>query len=390
METRIYKITSSDGEDIKEVGEILRRGGLAAIPTETVYGLAGNALDENTAKKIFEAKGRPSDNPLIVHISRFEQWEPLVKHIPASARLLADAFWPGPLTMILPKSDLVPQAVCGKLDTVAVRMPANEIALAIIESSGVPLAAPSANLSGKPSPTCASHVIDDMTGRIDAIVDSGDCNVGVESTVLSLVCDVPRILRPGRVTAEMIAEVVGEVEIDDAVFEKLREGQDVISPGTKYKHYSPDASVVLVRGEFESLEAMRIADSWPTLEEASGKIIALLHPCDVTQEYISNDISLSSQAMFPMLRLEDIDKPYASFILDNEPENAIENNKKTVDEKNLMVRSRADNYPDSSDEQYKLADKCGSHIITTDYPPRAVRPQEHIYDFDGYTVKLLK
>ena len=252
MDTKIYKITSPDDKRIKEVGEILRNGGLVAIPTETVYGLAGNALDEKTAMKIFEAKGRPSDNPLIVHISRIEQWAPLVRKIPEAAELLADAFWPGPLTMILPKSDLVPQAVCGRLDTVAVRMPANEIALAIIEGAGVPLAAPSANLSGKPSPTCASHVIDDMTGRIDAIVDSGDCNVGVESTVLSLATDVPRILRPGRVTPEMIAQVVGEVEIDEAVFEKLREGQAVISPGTKYKHYSPEAAVVLVRGDFEN------------------------------------------------------------------------------------------------------------------------------------------
>ncbi|MBE6774119.1 MAG: threonylcarbamoyl-AMP synthase [Ruminococcaceae bacterium] len=251
METKIYKITSPHDEAIKEVGRILEGGGLVAIPTETVYGLAGNALDGETACKIFSAKGRPSDNPLIVHISRFEQWTPLVKHIPDTAKALAEAFWPGPITMILPKSDLVPQAVCGKLDTVAVRMPENEIALAIIESAGVPLAAPSANLSGKPSPTCAEHVIEDMTGRIDAIVDSGDCSVGVESTVLSLVTDVPRVLRPGKITAEMIAEVVGEAEIDDAVFEKLREGQAVSSPGTKYKHYSPEAAVVLVRGDFE-------------------------------------------------------------------------------------------------------------------------------------------
>lgn len=250
METKIYKITSPDAAEIKAVGEILKNGGLAAIPTETVYGLAGNALDGKIASKIFAAKGRPSDNPLIVHISRFEQWAPLVKYIPETAKALADAFWPGPLTMILPKSDIVPLEVCGGLDTVAVRIPENEIARAVIESAGVPLAAPSANLSGKPSPTSALHVIEDMNGRIDAVVDAGDCSVGVESTVLSLVTDVPRVLRPGKVTAEMIASVVGEVEIDDAVFEKLREGQTVISPGTKYKHYSPDATVVLVRGEF--------------------------------------------------------------------------------------------------------------------------------------------
>ncbi len=252
METRIYKITSPDDKQIKEVGDILKKGGLVAIPTETVYGLAGNALDGEIAAKIFAAKGRPSDNPLIVHISSVEQWEPLVKHIPERARILAEAFWPGPLTIILSKSEAVPRQVCGKLDTVAVRIPENEIARAVIDSAGVPLAAPSANLSGKPSPTCASHVIEDMSGRIDAIIDAGDCRVGVESTVLSLVCDVPRILRPGQITPDMIASVVGEVEIDDAVFEKLREGQTVLSPGTKYKHYSPDAAVILVRGEYES------------------------------------------------------------------------------------------------------------------------------------------
>ena len=251
METKIYKITSEKDEGIKEVGEILKNGGLAAIPTETVYGLAGNAFDGKTANKIFAAKGRPSDNPLIVHISRVEQWDELVEHISDTAKALAEVFWPGPLTMILKKSELIPHEVSGGLDTVAVRIPGNEIARAIIESAGVPLAAPSANLSGKPSPTSASHVIDDMNGRIEAIVDSGECSVGVESTVLSLVTDVPTILRPGRITPEMIASVVGEVLIDDAVFEKLREGQAVVSPGTKYKHYSPEASVILVKGEFE-------------------------------------------------------------------------------------------------------------------------------------------
>lgn len=255
METKIFKITSPDDEKIGEVGQILRNGGLVAIPTETVYGLAGNALDGSSAKKIFSAKGRPSDNPLIVHISSLEQWDSLVRYIPESAKALADAFWPGPLTVILPKSDKVPTEVSGGLDTVAVRMPENEIARAIIESAGVPLAAPSANLSGSPSPTRACHVIEDMNGRIDAIVDSGDCSVGVESTVLSLAVSPARLLRPGKITAEMIADVIGEVEIDDAVFEKLREGQRVISPGTKYKHYSPKAEVIIVKGDFEKYSA---------------------------------------------------------------------------------------------------------------------------------------
>lgn len=255
MKTEIFKINSSDDENIKLVGQILREGGLAAIPTETVYGLAGNALDGDCARKIFAAKGRPSDNPLIVHISSLSQWDRLVKEIPDSAKALAEAYWPGPLTIILPKSDLIPDEVSGGLDTVAVRMPENEIARAIIEASGVPLAAPSANLSGKPSPTSASHVIDDMNGRIEVIVDSGDCNVGVESTVITLATSPARLLRPGKVTPEMLADVLGEIEIDDAVFDKLLDGKEAASPGMKYKHYSPDAPVVLLKGSFDGFSA---------------------------------------------------------------------------------------------------------------------------------------
>lgn len=247
METRIFKINSPKSEDISLVGSILREGGLAAIPTETVYGLAGNAFDGECAKKIFEAKGRPSDNPLIVHISEFSQWKPLVTEIPEQAKALADAFWPGPLTIILPKSEKVPDEVSGNLSTVAVRMPSDEIARAIITAAGVPLAAPSANLSGKPSPTSAKHVIDDMTGRIDAIVDAGECSVGVESTVISLAVTPPRLLRPGGVTPEMLVSVLGEIEIDDAVYNKLPEGAEAASPGMKYKHYAPEAQVVLIK-----------------------------------------------------------------------------------------------------------------------------------------------
>ncbi len=248
MKTKIFKISSPSDSQLAEVGKILREGGLAAIPTETVYGLAGNALSGDCAKKIFEAKGRPSDNPLIVHISEFSQWAPLVKEIPETAKALSEAFWPGPLTVILPKSDIIPDDVSGGLSTVAVRMPSDEIARAIIESAGVPLAAPSANLSGKPSPTSAQHVIEDMRGRVDAIVDSGDCSVGVESTVISLAVNPPRLLRPGGITPEMLTEVLGEIEIDNAVFNKLPEGAEAASPGMKYKHYAPDAQVILIKG----------------------------------------------------------------------------------------------------------------------------------------------
>lgn len=319
MKTEIFKINSPDDEKIKLVGQILREGGLAAIPTETVYGLAGNALEGKCAEKIFAAKGRPSDNPLIVHISNISQWDALVSEIPDSAKALADAFWPGPLTIILPKSDLVPKEVSGGLDTVAVRMPENEIARAIIEASGVPLAAPSANLSGKPSPTSASHVIDDMKGRIEAIVDSGDCNVGVESTVLSLAVSPARLLRPGKVTAQELAEVLGEVEIDDAVFDKLPEGKRAASPGMKYKHYSPDAPVVLVKGSFEAFARY-------IKENASEGTVALCfegeeRALDVPSITYGRRDDPSSQAKHIFDALRRVDKMGAKQVFARFPEN---------------------------------------------------------------------
>ena len=252
MNTLHFEIHSPNSGDITKVASILKDGGVVAIPTETVYGLAGNALKGECVKKIYEAKGRPSDNPLIVHISDISQWAPLVTHIPESAMALAEKFWPGPLTIILPKSDIIPTEISGGLDTVAVRMPSDEIARAIISGCGFPLAAPSANTSGKPSPTCASHVTEDLDGKIDAIVDSGECSVGIESTVITLATDIPRLLRPGGITPEMLTEVLGEIEIDDAVYNKLHEGAEAASPGMKYKHYSPDAKVLIVKGSFEN------------------------------------------------------------------------------------------------------------------------------------------
>lgn len=252
METQIFRVTSEKDSAIDEAAKILAAGGIVAIPTETVYGLAGNALDGAVTDKIYAAKGRPSDNPLIVHISDLSQWSPLVKEIPEIAHELVNKYWPGPLTVILPKSEIVPEKVSGGLSTVAVRMPSDKIARAIIEKSGVPLAAPSANTSGKPSPTSAKYVIEDLMGKVDAIVDAGDCSVGVESTVISLCETPPRLLRPGGITAEMLTEVLGEIVIDDAVFNKLAEGVQASSPGMKYKHYSPDAQVVIVKGTFES------------------------------------------------------------------------------------------------------------------------------------------
>lgn len=233
-------------QDIERAGEILRSGGLVAIPTETVYGLAANALDGEAVKRIYAAKGRPSDNPLIVHVSRFSQIFPLVKEVPDAARRLAEAFWPGPLTMILEKSEQIPYETSGGLDTVALRLPAHPAAQAVIEAAGVPLAAPSANLSGKPSPTAFAHVRADLTGRVDALLDGGACPVGVESTVITLVGGTPRVLRPGGVTLSQLRAVLGDVELDPAVLHPLGEGAQAASPGMKYKHYSPRAQVTVV------------------------------------------------------------------------------------------------------------------------------------------------
>lgn len=252
METTIktLSLVASREEDIKTAGEILKKGGLVAIPTETVYGLAANALDGAAAASIFAAKGRPMDNPLIVHISHLHQWVELVEEIPPAATQLAQAFWPGPLTIILPKSRLIPDEVSAGLSTVAVRFPSHPVARAVIDAAGVPLAAPSANLSGSPSPTRAEHVLADLDGRVDAILDGGSCAVGVESTVLTLADGTPRVLRPGGITPEQIRQVLGTVEVDDAVLNPLKEGEKVLSPGTKYKHYSPKANVILLQGSF--------------------------------------------------------------------------------------------------------------------------------------------
>lgn len=232
-------------QNIEYAAELLKQGKIVGMPTETVYGLAANALDADAVRSIFVAKGRPQDNPLIVHISSMDMLLPLVKEVPEVAKLLAERFWGGPLTMIFPKSELVPDVTSGGLDTVAVRMPSSKAACALIEKSSLPLAAPSANLSGSPSPTTAKHVFDDMNGRIPLIIDDGASTCGVESTVICFKEGKIHILRPGGITAEMLAEF-GEVEIDKAVFAKPQENERVLSPGMKYKHYAPKANVVII------------------------------------------------------------------------------------------------------------------------------------------------
>lgn len=245
------EILHNSPEDISRAGEILRHGGLVAIPTETVYGLAANALDPAAVRKIFEAKGRPGDNPLIVHITETDQWAPLVSSLPQKALELAERFWPGPLTIILPKSGLIPPETSGGLETVAVRCPSHPVARAVIEAAGAPLAAPSANVSGRPSPTGFLEALSHMDGRVEAILDGGDCPVGVESTVVTLCGDAPRLLRPGGVTEEQLREVLGELLVDPAVMGGLRPGKRPESPGMKYKHYAPRARVEVVDGSPE-------------------------------------------------------------------------------------------------------------------------------------------
>ncbi len=231
-----------------QAGEILRSGGVVAIPTETVYGLAASALDEGAVARIFAAKGRPSDNPLIVHISALSQLPLLWAEVPERALVLARAFWPGPLTMVLPKTAAVPGCVSAGLDTVGVRMPEHPLALRCIEAAGVPLAAPSANASGRPSPTTAADVLQDMDGKIDAVLEGGACRVGVESTVVDLTGERPRILRPGAVTLEMIEAALGQTEVDEAVTRAVSAGERPRAPGMKYRHYAPRAPVTVFDG----------------------------------------------------------------------------------------------------------------------------------------------
>lgn len=242
--------------------DLLKNGGIVGIPTETVYGLGGNAFDPDAVRAIFAAKGRPADNPLIVHIADLADWQPLVREIPPLAMALAVRFWPGPMTIILPRTDLIPEVTAGGLDTVGVRFPAHPLAQQIIQEAGVPIAAPSGNRSGSPSPTTAKHMLDDMDGRIPAILDGGACLCGVESTVLSLEGgDTVRILRPGFVTKEQLETVAPRVVVDEAVLAQLKEGVIARSPGMKYKHYAPNAAVTIVQGDTERvLGFLRSAD----------------------------------------------------------------------------------------------------------------------------------
>ncbi|HHV07327.1 MAG TPA: threonylcarbamoyl-AMP synthase [Firmicutes bacterium] len=283
--TKIITVVKADDlPQLKEAGAIVRQGGLVAFPTETVYGLGGNALDPEAATKIYAAKGRPSDNPLIVHVAQPEEIEGLVAKIPAVAIELIERFWPGPLTLVFSAAAQVPRRTTGGLSTVALRMPAHPVALAFIEACGCPIAGPSANLSGRPSPTTAQHVMADLAGRIDMIIDSGHTGVGVESTVLDVTVSPPQILRPGGLTLEQLREVIPSVTVDPTTVQDTPPEIDLVrAPGMKYKHYAPKAEVLVIEGKPEGIAA-KICELYDTYI-SRGKKAAIMATTETAHYY---------------------------------------------------------------------------------------------------------
>lgn len=269
---------------IERAGRIIREGGLVAFPTETVYGLGGDALNPESARKIYAAKGRPSDNPLIVHIAELDALRGIASDVPEEAYLLAEKFWPGPLTMILKKTDAVPLATTGGLDTVAVRMPAHKVALAFIRAGGGYIAAPSANTSGRPSPTLASYVAEDMNGRIELILDGGPVGIGLESTIVDLTVNPPQLLRPGYITREMLSEVLGEVNVDATILHSTEEcGQAPKAPGMKYRHYAPKGELLIVRGN--PLEVAKYINECAGRDAQKGEKVGVIATLEELSSY---------------------------------------------------------------------------------------------------------
>lgn len=319
MKTVIFP--ADDPQTPIKAAEIIRSGGLVAIPTETVYGLGANAMDEAAVAKIFIAKGRPQDNPLIIHISCVEELERYCHDIPQTAYLLAERFWPGPLTMVLPVKDCIPKRTTAGLDTVAVRCPKTAVTRALIAEAGVPIAAPSANISGKPSTTTAKHVLHDYgeDGKIDAIIDGGACEVGVESTIVDLTGALPRLLRPGGVTPEELRNLLGDLEIDKAVLEQISNDTVVRAPGMKYKHYAPSAEVFIVTGSSEAAAAyvrrhFSDGDAVLCFEEE----LPFFEGCNPTAYGRIADVKTLSAGLFAALR--DLDRPEIKTIYARCPE----------------------------------------------------------------------
>lgn len=311
--TKILRVNPENmtEEILAEAAIALQKGRLVAFPTETVYGLGANGLDGQAVRKIFQAKGRPNDNPLILHIASWDDLGSLVSDIPTQARILAEKFWPGPLTMIFPKAPSIPKEVTAGLDTVAIRMPNHPVALELIRLAKLPLAAPSANLSGKPSPTTAGHVEKDLSGKIDFIIDGGSTGVGLESTVINLTSPYPTVLRPGGVTLEELKQVLGKVELDPALSQQgVKAGMRPLAPGMKYTHYSPDAQVILVCGQEGEKVKKKIREL--VLEEGKGKKVAVMvtqsnqdeYPASVIEVMGSNQEEIANN-LYQLLRKMD-------------------------------------------------------------------------------------
>ena len=304
METLLLSAEAPSTAQI--AADIIKKGGLVAIPTETVYGLGANGLDENAVLKIFEAKGRPQDNPLILHVAEPKEMERFCHDIPESAYRLAEKFWPGPLTMVLPVKDVVPKRTTAGLNTVAVRCPDSDVTRKIIALAGVPIAAPSANISGKPSTTTAEHVRHDHDGKIDAIVDGGPCRVGVESTIVDLTEDRPRLLRPGGITPEQLIEVLGDLVIDKAVTAQIDKDAVVKAPGMKYRHYAPVEPVVIVSGSREKAAAYIHAHFTP-----GDRVLCFEEELPLYQDCVplaygrEADVNTLSAGLFSALRILD-------------------------------------------------------------------------------------
>lgn len=294
MDTVILHINELVKDKLIYAAEVLKEGGLVAFPTETVYGIGANALEVDVVKRIYEAKGRPSDNPLIVHIGDINDVFNYVKEVPEAATPLMEAFWPGPLTLIFEKNEKIPEAITGGLNTVALRVPSHPIAREIIRLSGLPIAAPSANISGKPSPTDAAHVIEDLSGRVDMIVDGGDANIGLESTVLDMTCKPPMILRPGGVTKAMIEEVIGEVVFDRHMLGV--EGKETPrAPGMKYRHYAPKGKLTIYNGDSQLV--IDTINTETRKLEATGSKVGVIATDEDKETYVCvNVVTIGSES----------------------------------------------------------------------------------------------
>lgn len=296
MKTRLLKDTE---EDIRIAAKIIEQGGLVAFPTETVYGLGANAMDADAVRKIYEAKGRPADNPTIVHIAEREELGQVTFLVTEDMKTLMDRFWPGPMTMIVPRGEYIPYVTTGNLETVGVRMPENEVARELIRRSGCPIAAPSANLSGRPSPTAAQHVIDDLDGRIDAVIQSGPCRIGIESTVIDMTGKIPMILRPGYITKKDFEDALGqEILLDPTLNRKPREGEDFHpkAPGMKYRHYAPRAEMIIFKGDRIRVEAA--IDQERAEREALGQKVFVI-------DFDEDRETVAAHEIFAMLRQAD-------------------------------------------------------------------------------------